>query len=65
MAFLGGAGTLLGPIIGATFLATIEEFLWAEFKYTYLIMVGFIVVFVVLYMPRGIVGLVREKVIVR
>jgi branched-chain amino acid transport system permease protein len=65
MAFLGGAGTLLGPIIGATFLAAIEEFLWAEFKYTYLIMVGFIVVFVVLYMPRGIVGLVREKVIVR
>jgi len=65
MAFLGGAGTLLGPIIGATFLATIEEFLWAEFKYTYLIIVGFIVVFVVLYMPRGIVGLVREKVIIR
>lgn len=61
MAFLGGAGTLLGPIIGATFLATIEEFLWAEFKYTYLIIVGLIVVFVVLYMPRGIVGLIREK----
>ncbi len=61
MAFLGGAGTLLGPIIGATFLAIIEEILWAQFKYTYLIIVGLIVVFVVLVLPRGLVGLIREK----
>jgi len=60
MAFLGGAGTLLGPIIGATFLAAIEEILWAEFKYTYLIIVGLIVVFVVLVLPRGLVGLMRQ-----
>lgn len=60
MAFLGGAGTLLGPIIGAAFLAAIEEILWAEFKYTYLIIVGFIVVFVVLVLPRGLVGLFRQ-----
>ena len=61
MAFLGGAGTLLGPVIGASFLAAVEEILWAEFKYSYLIIVGFIVVFVVLVLPRGIVGLVKEK----
>jgi branched-chain amino acid transport system permease protein len=61
MAFLGGAGTLLGPIIGASFLAAVEEVLWAEFKYSYLIIVGFIVVFVVLVLPRGIVGLVKER----
>lgn len=65
MAFLGGAGTVLGPIIGATFLASIEEILWAHFAYTYLIIMGFIVVIVVLYIPRGIVGLVREKLIAR
>jgi branched-chain amino acid transport system permease protein len=65
MAFLGGAGTLLGPVIGATFLATIEEILWAEFKYTYLIIVGFIVVFVVLVLPRGFVGLFRQRVLAK
>jgi len=65
MAFFGGAGTLLGPIIGASLLAIIEELLWAEFRYTYLIIVGFIVVIVVLYIPRGIVGLVREKVLAK
>lgn len=65
MAFLGGAGTLLGPIIGAAFLAAIEEILWAEFKYTYLIIVGFIVVFVVLVLPRGLVGLFRQRALAK
>jgi branched-chain amino acid transport system permease protein len=65
MAFLGGAGTLLGPIIGAAFLAAIEEILWAEFKYTYLIIIGFIVVFVVLVLPRGLVGLFRQRVLAK
>jgi branched-chain amino acid transport system permease protein len=65
MAFLGGAGTLLGPVIGASFLAAIEEVLWAEFKHTYLIIVGFIVVFVVLIMPRGVIGLIKQKALAR
>jgi len=65
MAFLGGAGTVLGPIIGASFLASVEEVLWANFGYTYLIIVGLIIVVVVLYIPRGIVGLVRDKIFSR
>ncbi|MBI5967144.1 MAG: branched-chain amino acid ABC transporter permease [Deltaproteobacteria bacterium] len=65
MAFLGGAGTLLGPIIGASFLAAIEEILWAEFKYTYLIIVGLIVVFVVLVLPRGLVGMLRQRALTK
>jgi len=65
MAFLGGAGTLLGPVIGAAFLAAIEEILWAEFKYTYLIIVGLIVVFVVLVLPRGLVGLFRQRALAK
>jgi len=65
MAFLGGAGTLLGPVIGAAFLAAIEEILWAEFKYTYLIIVGFIVVLVVLVLPRGLMGLFRQRVLAK
>ena len=61
MAFLGGAGTLAGPVIGATFLATIEEVLWAEFRYTYLILVGAIIVTVVLALPRGLMGLFPSR----
>ena len=61
VAIIGGVGTVWGPIIGASFLGVIEEILWAEFKYTYLIIVGFIVIFVVLVLPRGLVGLFRQR----
>lgn len=61
MTFLGGAGTVLGPVIGAAFLATVSEILWAKFVYTYLIIVGLIMVFVVLMMPKGIVGFYKLK----
>lgn len=62
MTFLGGSGTILGPVIGASFLATISEILWAKFIYTHLVFVGVIMVLVVLLMPQGIVGLVRHKI---
>jgi branched-chain amino acid transport system permease protein len=61
MAVLGGSGTLLGPVIGAAFLATTEEILWAQFRYTYLILVGLIIVLVVLALPQGLVGLFRRE----
>ena len=61
MALLGGIGTLLGPAIGATFLTVIYELLHRDFPYTYAIIVGFIVVIVVLLMPRGIAGTLKAK----
>ncbi len=62
MLFLGGAGTVLGPIIGATILSVISEILWAKFIYIYLIILGFVVVIIVLALPSGIMGLLEEKV---
>jgi branched-chain amino acid transport system permease protein len=61
MALLGGIGTLLGPAIGATFLTLIYELLHRDFPYTYAIIVGFIIVTVVLLMPSGIVGTLKQK----
>ena len=62
MALLGGIGTMLGPVVGASFLTIIYELLHRDFPYTYAIIVGFIVVAVVLVMPQGIVGTVTTKV---
>jgi branched-chain amino acid transport system permease protein len=62
MALLGGIGTLLGPVVGASFLTIIYELLHRDFPYTYTIIVGFIVVVVVLLMPKGIVGTLEAKV---
>ncbi len=61
MTLLGGMGTFLGPILGATFLSSVSEFLGAEFVEDYLIIVGVIVVFVILVEPSGIYGLKRWK----
>ena len=62
MSLLGGIGTVLGPVVGASFLTFIYEVLHRDFPYTYAIIVGFIVVVVVLLMPRGIVGTLTTKV---
>ena len=56
MTLLGGMGTLLGPVIGATFLTLVSEILGAKFVYDYLIIVGVTIVIVILLLPRGIAG---------
>ncbi len=60
MVLLGGLGTLLGPVLGATFLTLVSEVLWAQFIYTYLIILGVIIVFIVIFMPRGIMSIFTE-----
>ena len=62
MSLLGGMGTVFGPVVGASFLTVIYELLHRDFPYTYTIIVGFIIVVVVLVMPKGIVGTLKTKV---
>ena len=62
MSLLGGIGTVFGPVVGASFLTVIYELLHRDFPYTYTIIVGFIIVVVVLLMPKGIIGTLKEKV---
>jgi branched-chain amino acid transport system permease protein len=53
---LGGAGTLLGPIIGAALLLTAQEIFKNQFKESHLLIYGILIVIVVLFVPEGIVG---------
>jgi branched-chain amino acid transport system permease protein len=62
MALLGGIGTLFGPVIGAAFLTILYEMLHRDFPYTYAIIVGFVIVAVILLMPKGIVGTLKAKI---
>ena len=55
----GGLYTTVGPILGAAALAGIEETLRRVFEDGYLIGYGIVLVLSILYMPQGIVGLVR------
>ncbi len=61
MTLLGGMGTFLGPIVGATFLTVIEETLWARFIYTYMVIIGSIILVVVVFMPGGVVGTLQRR----
>jgi len=56
MTLLGGMGTVLGPVIGASFLTLVSEYLGAKFVYDYLIFVGAVIIVVILLLPRGIMG---------
>ncbi len=53
---LGGAGTLLGPIVGAVLLLSASEAFKNVFQESHLLIYGVLIVVVVLFMPEGIVG---------
>lgn len=57
MAMLGGMGTIIGPIVGASFLILVEELLWTKMGYLHLATYGVVLATVGLLMPGGIVRL--------
>jgi branched-chain amino acid transport system permease protein len=61
IAMLGGAGTLLGPIIGALILLTASEIFKNEFGERHLLIYGSLIVVVVLFLPEGIVGSLQQR----
>lgn len=60
MAIFGGIGTYYGPIIGAFVFATLEEYLVTEHADLYRLIIGLTLLAAILYMPKGIVGLVEK-----
>src|SRR5215472_5584643 len=57
---LGGAGTLLGPIVGAVLLLSASELFKIKFQESHLLIYGILIVVVVLFLPEGIVGGLRH-----
>jgi branched-chain amino acid transport system permease protein len=55
----GGVATIVGPIIGTLLFVTIPETLHiaAEFR---LLLYGLILIVMIIYLPRGIVGWVKD-----
>jgi len=60
MALLGGAGALLGPMLGAVPLVLLFEVLQANFPNAYSILLGAVFILIVYGLPRGVVGLVED-----
>ena len=60
MCLLGGSGTVLGPVLGAVLLSIFQEMVWARFLWVHQALLGTLIVAVVLLMPRGILGILRQ-----
>ena len=56
MVLLGGAGTVLGPVVGATVFLLFEEAVWRNFLTLHEGLLGAIVVLLVLFLPKGLTG---------
>ena len=54
MCLLGGAGTLLGPVVGAGTFMILEEILWANFLDYNRAILGAVTVMLILFLPGGL-----------
>jgi branched-chain amino acid transport system permease protein len=62
IAMVGGAQTILGPIVSAVVFSLLTEFLRLQFPYLFLVILGLLLILLVLYLPGGIASLfVRER----
>ena len=65
MTLLGGMYSTWGAVVGAVLLGLLGEYLKLLIPYGHLVVYGLIIVLVILFMPKGIVGLVRSIVTYR
>jgi branched-chain amino acid transport system permease protein len=63
MAFLGGLGTLAGPILGAVLVEPLQQYLTLQFgaNSLNLILFGALLLVILLVLPRGIVPSLRDR----
>ena len=61
MTMLGGLGTVLGPVIGAATIYWMRDVVWASFLDYHLIVEGALLIIIVLFIPRGIVGIFGDR----
>jgi branched-chain amino acid transport system permease protein len=55
MAYIGGIGTVIGPVIGALFYVVVKEYLALNLVELHLIVFGTLFILVVLFLPGGLV----------
>lgn len=56
---VGGIGSVLGPVVGTLFLMMLSHFFLRQFGFYELLIYGVIIVFIIRFMPEGLVSLPR------
>jgi len=54
IAMVGGAHTLIGPLLSSVVFSVLTEFLRLQFPYVFLIVLGALLILLVLYLPGGL-----------
>jgi branched-chain amino acid transport system permease protein len=68
IAYIGGTGTIIGPVIGAVFFVVVKEILALKLTEIHLIVFGALFILVVLFLPGGLVqawSKIRQAVVHR
>ncbi|MBI1846710.1 MAG: branched-chain amino acid ABC transporter permease [Candidatus Rokubacteria bacterium] len=60
MVMIGGLGTLVGPVIGGVFFVVLQEKV-SSYVDWYFIVIGLVLVLIVLFMPKGLLGFRRVQ----
>lgn len=62
MTFLGGLGTVAGPLLGAAVLEPVSQLLTIQYSASsaYLIVIGILFLLIILFMPRGLIPTVGD-----
>lgn len=58
---LGGVGTASGPFIGAFIFYGLKDLLVLRFPHLHLVIFGLVIMVIVLFLPGGLVGTLRER----
>ena len=61
MALFGGVGQFYGPILGAVIITVLSDMVLARFPLYNILLLGLIFIVVILFLPNGLVGLVRRE----
>lgn len=61
MTMLGGLGTVIGPVLGASLIYWMRDVLWANLGQWHLFAQGLLLIIIVLFVPEGIVGTLGDR----
>jgi branched-chain amino acid transport system permease protein len=61
MVLLGGPGTVLGPVIGASSFVLIEQTVWSRFLDYNQAALGIVIVLLIFFLPGGLLGRLRQR----
>jgi len=59
---IGGSGTVFGPFVGAAVYQLLSTYLWGQFIELHPTFLGLIIIFFIVFLPRGLMQLLRPAV---